>query len=545
MVKTFIDRCKVLALKPIGPWDIIFSVIIVCIFTFKPFYAYGPLNIFEMGLYLPSIEATLQGQIPYKDFFYLRGPLEIYIPALMMKFGGEHSGYLSLYFYLGNVLCLIIACLIAAEVLKTRLMFYAFVPALVARAFPRVVFAYWGGVRYVWGLLFVYVLMWAFKTGRLGLFLLSGILAICAAMTSIEIGVSCFLASVGVFFIALFVQKRIGQSYGRALVMHILGYVVGFIPLLIYLVSVQAFIPFLESVEAVVFRSHPTFMTHLTSSSPKSLVEFLGAMVPGVKNFKYMTVLYCYLLTLGVLLWRYQQKRFSTFELGLACIWFYGIVLYFTAFRIIEGGLFETALQLEKSLYFFLIEIFGLWLLFHRKQFKKFAIIFLVLVLVSSWGYAITRYKKRFVIYDDKQLVALNIDRAKGIKTSVIQATELESVSKIVHQYTTREEKIFVYPDMGSYYFFLERDFVGRFPIAILSWMRPQWHDELMQNFKAQKPKLVIVKFPLEHDFEHVYFKRKSNREYHETMMRYIDSHYKLIGNTPLSKVYLRKDLKI
>ncbi len=541
--------------QSIAKSDVVWAALFVVVLTFQPHYANGPLNLFELGLYLPAIDGVLHGLVPYKDFFYLRGPLEIYFPAMMMKVFGENVSILSFYFYAGNVLCLVVACLIGAELLRTRFIFYVFVPSLVARAFPRVVFTYWGGMRYVWGLLFVYVMIRAFKTARGRLYFFAGVLAACAAMTSIEIGVCCFLSSVVLFFMMRSIRN--GGPYGQIRLwgLYVLGGLAVLVPLLLYFWQVKAMVPFIEDIQTVVFRSHPTFMTQLTSNSPRTFFGFLKAMAPGTNNFKYMTPLYCFLLMTGVLAWRYCRNSFGSLEFSLAVLMVYAFVLYLAAFRIIEGGQFETALQAEKILYFFALEAMVLWLL---PKYRVAAILFLIGNLLVSWGYALDRYNKRFPVFtlirsqlDHKfhakqeahgvKLKLLTFDRARGVRTSFHQAEELESVVSIVQHYTGVQDKIFVYPDMGSYYFLCARGFIGRYPIGTLAWMREAWQQELMQSLNTQMPKLIVLKKQLEEDYTKVYFKRASNEEHFKGVVRFIDDHYVLISTTPASEIYLRR----
>ena len=249
-------------------------------------------------------------------------------------------------------------------------------------------------------------------------------------------------------------------------------------------------------------------MTHLTSSSPRTVMGFLQAIAPGSHNFKYMTPLYCFLLITGILAWRYRRNSFGSLEFALVNLLVYALVLYLEAFRIIEGGQFETALQVEKILYFFTIQVAALWLL---SRYRVATVVFLTGLLVLSWGYALDRYYKRFPAltiirshFDHKFYAKqkankdasrlLTFDRASGVRTSLQQAQVLGSVVSIVQHYTGAQDKIFVYPDMGSYYFFCERGFVGQFPVGTLAWMREDWHQGLMQSLNAQMPKVIVLK---------------------------------------------------
>ena len=79
-------------------FDIVILSVFTVLITLHPFFIHGKINIFEVGLYLPGIQSILNGEIPYRDFFYLRGPFELYVPAFMMRIFGENIAVLSSYF---------------------------------------------------------------------------------------------------------------------------------------------------------------------------------------------------------------------------------------------------------------------------------------------------------------------------------------------------------------------------------------------------------------------------------------------------------------
>src|SRR3989338_7143501 len=174
--------------KPIYT-DVLVLAIFTVLITLHPYFLHGKINIFEVGLYLPGIQSVLNGEIPYRDVFHLRGPLELYVPALLMKFFGVHIGVLYSYFYVGSVICLIFCVLVAKELFKTRFVLYLFVPVLIARTFPRVVFTYWGGMRYALGLLTVWFIIKFFKKEKPRWLLGAGIVSALASLTSIEMGI--------------------------------------------------------------------------------------------------------------------------------------------------------------------------------------------------------------------------------------------------------------------------------------------------------------------------------------------------------------------
>src|SRR3990167_7967176 len=123
--------------KPRGI-DLFFLAAFAIFITLQPYFLYGELNYFELGIYLPNINALLDGQIPYRDFFHLRGPLELYVPAFFMHIFGENAAVLAAYFYVGTVVTLLIGIWIAKDLYRTRLVLYLMVPVFVGRTFPRV-----------------------------------------------------------------------------------------------------------------------------------------------------------------------------------------------------------------------------------------------------------------------------------------------------------------------------------------------------------------------------------------------------------------------
>ena len=185
----------------------ILSVFAVLI-TLHPHFMHGKINIFEVGLYLPGLQSILSGEIPYRDFFHLRGPLELYMPALLMKIFGMHIAVLYSYFYFGTISCLILCILIAKEIFKTRFVLCLFTLVLIARTFPRVVFTHWGGMRYALGLLAIWFAVKFFKSEKPKWMFGAGISCVLALLTSIEMGVYSFAGIFAAFLVSFKSSSR-------------------------------------------------------------------------------------------------------------------------------------------------------------------------------------------------------------------------------------------------------------------------------------------------------------------------------------------------
>ena len=84
--------------KPTGR-DVLWMIFFVVFITFQPFYMRHEIIMMETGIHLPAINALFHGLIPYRDFFFLRGPLELYAPAAMMKIFGVNSALLPAFYY--------------------------------------------------------------------------------------------------------------------------------------------------------------------------------------------------------------------------------------------------------------------------------------------------------------------------------------------------------------------------------------------------------------------------------------------------------------
>ena len=561
---------------PPGIKDALILSVFVLLITFQPFYTQGEINLFELGLYLPGIQAILDGQIPYRDFFHLRGPLELYLPALVMKIFGMHLAVMYTYFYVGNIVCLILCVWILKELLSTRFVFYLAVPVLVARTFPRVVFMIWGGMRYAWGLLAVLLVIKFFKTKRPGWMFAAGVMTSIGLLTSIEIGVCIIAAAVVTYIISWVVKLEDRKILLRSAGFYFWGNMVVAGPCLSYLAVHHALVPYIDSVISViqVMQMHKVLDPHLISTYPHNLPEALAAMTNfNHTNFKHMTPSYFYILLLGYLVWRIRKGLFNKIDLGVLFLGSYGFVMYNASFRGIWASQFDMALMPEKVLYFFILEFFLLALVIYSKlspsgkqagfgklsvriyNWKKMVVyLFFLGLFLSSIGYAISRYNHRFIAFKivrdvlmgknlqelnpHKELKILSFPRAKGIKVPAEQADELEAVIQFLNTHTASGEVVATYPELGIYNFFADRPFLGRFPLATFSWFRDPWHEELISQLKSAKAKYIILQKQMSKDWKDMYLGPENNRKKYEETLAIIHSDYKLTASTPDSYIY-------
>ena len=537
--------------------------IFVILVTLFPFFIHGSINLFEVGIYLPGIQSVLNGDVPYRDVFHLRGPFELYIPAFLMKMFGVHIQWLYLYFYIGTVLCLIFGVLIAKELFATRLMLYLFVPVFVARTFPRVVFTYWGGMRYAFGLLTIWLILKFFKKEKIVWMFLAGLTTSLGLFTSVEMGIYPVMGVVVAFFVSAIFKIYDIKQLIKAFLAYSAGMLFVIVPTTFYLIAQHAFIPYLDSIIAIITKMQKVFDPHLVSIYPSNFKEALIAMTnPVHTNFKHMTPSYLYIAILIYLIIRIKDKKLTKTDVFIFCLGIYGFIMYNTGFRGIWAAQFEMALQPEKILLFFFFEVLLLELLKRKDigpngaKIKVCFNTFMWVLILSSIGYAMQRYNHRFWVFRyvsakisgkkmeklipalDKEMRPLTFDRASGIIVPNKQADELEAVSDFVKTNVGANETIFTYPELGTYNFLFDRPFLGRFPIATFSWFDQKWHEELMGNLKSHSAKYAIVEKEISNYWAAVYLVPEPNKQKYQEVIDFIQANYTVVKETPKSFIY-------
>ncbi len=584
--------------------------VFVILMTLHPYFLKATLNLFELGLYLPGIQALLNGQIPYRDFFHLRGPFELYFPAGLMALLGKEIWVLETYFYVGTVLTLIVCVLLGAQLYRTRWALYLMVPILVARTFPRVVFTFWGGMRYGLGVMAILFAIRFFKTEKKIWIFAAGLVSAFAILTSVEIGLAAVGSILTTFVIALalnFIEtlktnyqklnttkftvpllsskKQVGPQdisrsfticFGRLVVTttiinkakttlerrnlfkscgyYFLGFLSLIVPYVIYLISMKAFQPCLESMFAVFPVVFDIYGTNEMTKGPWH--TFLLMFQPWASNFKFMSPTYLYLFIFAYLIFRFQKNRGITpQEKSITCLGIYGLILYLSAFRNIQASQFEMALQPEKVLLFFLFEDVYLYLKTKGEEFReRFSIknnkavlarMFLIALIIISLGFSIQRFirmmqkdQKNLKLFEAEHPSTLSQERLKFLTLPLSQAQEFEAVTRFIQTHTQPHEPVFMFPELGVYSFVVDRPFVGRFPMVTSSWLNPQWHEELLDALKTEKPHYAVLSKTLPDYFQTIHFHQPQNRVYYETVRNFILKNYHIVQKTSDSYIY-------
>ncbi len=529
------------------PKDLFLLFLLALLLLWQPSYLRQELNLFEWGLYLPGIDAVSQGQVPFRDFFHLRGPFELYVPALFMKIFGFRADVLAAYFYLGTVLTILVAVLIAYELIQQRFLLYSFVLILVTRTFPRVVFTSWGGMRYAWGLLAVWCLIRFLKDNRSGWLLAGGCLAAIGLLTSIEIGV--------IVWIAFMAVMALSREHRRASWVFLSGFLCVTVPYGIYLVSQNAVMPYVQAQWTVVSHMQKTFLQ--LDRVPDTIPKFLHALFfPPDKSFYQMTPMYSYMFFFFLYFWRMANKKVTALEQAALVVAVYGLISFLTGFRKIEFVEYEMSLQPDKIILFYLLGQLIVWAQQKLTRFKWVGAVLVVAVIISSVIYSVGRFKTRFyktswvcqliegqdaekeALINGSVVTTIDLPRIRHMMIPVWQAQDLEQLKAFVDKHVPVHEAVWMYPELGSLHFILERPWVGRFPMVTLSWMDDGWFAEYETALERNPPRYAIFDKMELFSLNRSYFLVLANRIKHERMMQFLYHHYVIETQTPSYFVY-------
>jgi len=559
--------------------DVAIMSFFTILITVQPFFLYQEIIMLDTGNHLPAINALLHGKAIYKDFLFWRGPLELYVPALMMKIWGPETALLSTFFYVGSVLTLVAGIFLAWQILRTRLFFYLMVPVFVARTFPRVSYYYWGGFRYLIGFLALFCAIYGFKKKRLLWIFLAGVVSCLCWFTTIEAGVSAILAITFAMAVS-FAWKAMDRKFlVKSFKYFSLGFFIVFIPYIGYLAISGSLAGYIDTTITV-----PKFLTTLMdarSQYPETFWQFLYFLIPGTKFFRFMTPFYCHVTIFVYLCYRIRKNRLDWEIPALTILSVYGIILFFASFRMIEGHHFEMALQPEKILLFFLLERIYISLrspcdvavarvserqFFGVGQFRVsskvyLARLFIFIVIVSSIGYSIQRFNNRFTIFKTirnsiqqkgidqlkplygQEIRTLKIERVNNMTVPRWQADEIEGVVKFLKENTGPNEAIFCFPEVGNFAFWVDRPLVSRFGIGTASWVDEKWHRELVDSFEKGRPQYVVMTHVGHKTFPAaIYFKYPENIRKFKEVTKLVLDNYEPVKNFDSVAIYKLKE---
>ncbi|MBF0511232.1 MAG: hypothetical protein HQL13_02780 [Candidatus Omnitrophica bacterium] len=575
MVSVFIKKLH----EPPSILDTVILCFIALFVVFDPLILSREIRIFEVGLYLPCADAIFKGMVPFRDFFYLRGPFEIYGITAFLALLGKQLSSLYFYFYFGTLLTLFLGIFIGKEMVRTRYFLYALGLVYIVKTFPRIAFIDWGGMRYAWGLMALLLMCRFFKSSRMKFIFWAGVVSAMGLLTSVEIGIYAAVAFLGASLMGLLWRLESRQVFFQSLLFFTGGFGIIFVPFVSYLIYVGAFFPYLETTYVVTTKLIVTVGHHISSENISSFQDAITAMInPNHALFSRMTPAYLYIFVLIFLMYQFIKKTCRLEHLCVLCLGLYGSLMYISAFRSICGPQFEMALQPSKILLFVLLEHFYFFLIETKenlchapgqvilkqqgayKRMIRFGILFLLgAFFIFTFVPCVARLHKRFFIFravhkiskkekldslmffSDLPHQKVDTPRTKGIMTLAPAARDITEVTAFITAHTKDNDIVLNHPQNAAYSFFFNRPFVGKFPVFHLAWVKDPWYSEFMKDLKAAKPKYIIWPKQLNRIETLSLLGYQPNVLKYRAILDFISAHYKVVKVSDLSLIYARQ----
>ena len=343
------------------------------------------------------------------------------------------------------------------------------------------------------------------------------------------------------------------------------GFLLIMLPYGMYLVSQSAVMPYVQGQWIVVFHMQKTFLQ--LDRIPDTIPRFLHAIFfPQDKSFYQMTPMYSYMFFFSLYFWRMANKKVAGLDHGALVVAVYGLVLFLTGFRNLWFVEYEMSLQPDKIVLFYLLGQLIVGLKQKLTRFPWVGPTLLVAVILSSVVYSVGRFKTRFykpswvyqligphaghsLLFEGRDagkgelingaaVTTIDLPRIRHMTIPVWQAQDLKQLKAFVDQHVPAHETVWMYPDLGSLHFILERPWVGRFPTALLSWMDEGWFADYQTALERHPPRYAIFDKMKLFPFNRSCFLVPANRIKHERMIQFLHNHYVVEGQTPTYFVY-------
>lgn len=540
--------------------------LVIFLIAFEPNFLDGYIDHLEAGQYLVCINGIFHSKVPYKDFLTIFGPLSVYLPAYAMLFLGKTLACLNIYFHITTILSFIILYLVASLVIKRR--FFTYLVAFLA--LTEMYHPFWS-TRWLWlkmglGLLSIALALLYYKKNR-GLYIyLSGTICALSLLYSTEIGV---FTTLSICAAILLVPNDTNAKRFKYIVFSYLLFGCGFLsiiaPFFIYMALKSALGEYLYTAFYVLPFLYPKMWRH-----PHSLnlipVFYDGSDYSNIYNilvsdfFKVHLPMFLYAGFLAYILISLKRKAKGYDIFGITLLSIYGLFLYISAFRAIEGPQFQISIAPFIILCgIFLEKTFKLYLQTrnailprseHAKEATKRHLILLcvLFIFIFSTFYIIASRKryygtlpnwfnyqifKKYLVphylgpipKNRLDLVSLELERAGKTYIPRNQADEISAVTNFIIRNTRDNEIVFCFPEQGIYNFLADRTPLSRFYIAGFAHTTSDWRNELFNELKTKRPRLIIRSNKL----SNLAMSIESKKEILPEITEYIDKHYTFI----------------
>jgi len=507
--------------------DFIAVPLLIIYLTHEPNFATGHVDYLEAGNYLPNIDAVLNGKIPYRDFFVLHGPLQLYLQSGFFLLLGSSIYNLFLFFYSTGILTYIILYFLLRLILKTRAITYIVLFIALIETYHPFWISRWGYFRAGFSFVAIFMLIKFVRVFKKRYLFLSGLFCAFSLLYSVDFGIysSISILAYLIFYSVYYAKNGIVSHLLRNIFIYLFGIFVVLVPFALYLYFNNALNDYIFGSFYVmpfhflkVWAQNSKFFIH-SFSSYDNLTQLLKS-----QSFKLYVPLYTYILLLAYFIYSFvRSKKVSREQSILMLLALYSALIYKGSFRAAESSQFQLAFLpflivvgviLEKTFF----QIFS-----NAKQIslqKNTSMIVAKVIIYSLCATCIIAYfinsDKRF--YGDLQgwfyyqgkksefvplylfpisKEKLNLRYSSEVRVGKMmiisdEADDFEGVSDFIRNNTSNKEIVFSFPEHGIFNFVAARPCLGKFYIAGIAYTFGQWQNQLLHELETQRPVYVI-----------------------------------------------------
>jgi hypothetical protein len=498
--------------------DFILIPLLLFFSLFSPHFVSGTILELDEGQHLASINELLRGAVPFRDIYFMHGPLLEYIPYWLMRIFGAHLGVLRGFYLFGNILSFIMFFMLLRVLVSNRLLRYSTLYFVLRYSMDVDWNTRYVGIRWApgfGGLLLIY--FWV-RDGKKPYLFFTGLLCGLGLLISQEIGIGIALAaSLAIFLRSL--EQRANGRFMRTLARNgsvfSTGFVLAVSPLYLYFFIHQAFAEYIriDFVDTLFLLTREIPYSRPLVSVSEILHNLSHTELIARRSLAFYGITLVYLIIIAWTLLNYR-KRHRYRMISLLSLIAYGAVALKGVTRNLEGPQFCAAIPPALVAISMFLEIWlnrdtyaergeetdspedlGRW----RARLKHASLLIGVLVAIYLSGNPYTFFSERVAALW-RELPADSFDkldadimpRAKGVSVYWPQASRLNRVVGFLREHTHENDRIFTFPCAGHINFLANRPAASRFGTAIYSKVREEYMQEIVGELKRNPPKFII-----------------------------------------------------
>jgi hypothetical protein len=523
-------------------FDYLILPILILIFLFEPNYLHGYIFSFDEGQHLAWISGILKGKIPYRDLYMVYGPLLEYIPALLMKLFGYSLQVLRSFYHFGTIISLVIGYFLSRTIIKSRLFVFFATWLMINLSVITMWSSKWGGIRLGSGLLALLLLVYYFKSKNKRILYACGLATGLSFLISQEIGICAIVSGLlSVSYFNFYCKDNFPKLIQKVSI-YSLGIITAVLPFFVYFIFKNAFLEYLRIMFfevpfkfPLIYKDVYPFLSLPSKLSLNIWINYLTST-----TFYFYSIALLYSLSIIYLIKCAIQRKLTEKGLYLLILVGFGLPLFRAATRMLGGPQFNISLPPVLIILCLLLEsIYSKAKTYFKNVLKLFrtdrstmqrnelcfcgsgkkykncclgknslfynlamfslssliVVFYLINVFVSTRPeIRIHRMFNKFMTYKQERhsLEPLELKYAGGVYVPFEQADTITSVVNYIEANVALDERIFVLPHEGHYYFLLNRPTATRFDSALFAEVDPKYQKEVINNLERQKVRYVI-----------------------------------------------------